>query len=578
MLTCHELSRLPKPPRITSLLFRHQTPGDPTTAHIPFLQDRKVLDPTHPAANLNRRLLPVVRNDKLHVFTAPLGILEHPELPRQPPFDRPIELWKDRVTRTLNDPDFRPPQSIKDIQDMKLLPALLPKFQKPNRMPMSMIIVVAKRVTSKHKHVRLQIIHKLRAALGLIVARGADVKGGKIVIDDEKALQMMDKWVLRGWSYTFIIQSLELYRMPLTELIPSLRNIMSQLYKQGSRFENQWAQDALKDHLNAPSVASSSRRVKDTVNNDVAQPSFRQRQNNAAAVHASTQDHSRTRDTPNLSSTQPWESDFDSHRHRREPPKPPPSKSSPSPILVPGGRLTDIDLDTYTRPASTSASSSAAKSRSQPSTTNNKKGGTRPEVLSDETQTLETLSLLGAKGKKGSWRDMMKEMEEFDEFDEEGQLEKDIDIDNEQPLFKLNIPPPLPEESSTSLTRSQARSPRKAGRWNEFSSSSSSPKAKPNAENTESRINSMLFTNKPIIMKKGNSESGSRSRAGSSVSTTRSGGRAAEAEPGSGRGVGNRDEGGRGTKSKSNSKGDRGGTGQRPSSRWKNTEEEVYFK
>ena len=80
---------------------------------------------------------------------------------------------------------------------MKLAPIIL-YHEKEKRLPMSLVVVITKKATSKAKVVRLKIIHRVKAALGLIVARGADVVDGKIVVDDKKALEKMDEWVLRG--------------------------------------------------------------------------------------------------------------------------------------------------------------------------------------------------------------------------------------------------------------------------------------------------------------------------------------------------------------------------------------------
>ncbi|KAK7472248.1 hypothetical protein VKT23_000369 [Stygiomarasmius scandens] len=252
MQKCHSLNRLPKAPRVTSLLYRYQRPGDQQTAHIPYLLDRKILDPTHPAAKLNRNRLPAFRNNVLRVHAIPHGLLEFPEFPRQPPFDVPIELWKDRIARTLHDPEFQSNYQTKFPGDVKLAPVHLPKHQKPKRVPMAMVTILTKKATSKFKYVRLKIINRIKATLGLIVVRGAEVKDGKVVVNDEKAVEMMDRWILRGWTYTFFVPSLELYRLPLPELVTLLRKAMSETFEMGTRLEKEWAYRALKEHDQGP--------------------------------------------------------------------------------------------------------------------------------------------------------------------------------------------------------------------------------------------------------------------------------------------------------------------------------------
>ncbi|THV06676.1 hypothetical protein K435DRAFT_960283 [Dendrothele bispora CBS 962.96] len=253
MSRCQPLNKLSKAP--TSLLFRKQRPGDPQTAHIPFLSDRKLLDPDHPAAKLNRHQLPSFRHENLRVFAIPHGLLELPEFPRQPPFDFPFELWKDRIARTLRDPKlrFREARSPSEIQ---LASVRLPKYQRAGRIPMPMVMILTKKATSKFKFVRLKIMHRLKSALGLIVVRGATVKDGKVVVDDERAVEMVDKWILRGWTYTFFVPNLELYRLPLPELILLLQQAMSQTFQRGTRLEQEWAYKSLNGRYEGRPVRS----------------------------------------------------------------------------------------------------------------------------------------------------------------------------------------------------------------------------------------------------------------------------------------------------------------------------------
>lgn len=112
------------------------------------------------------------------------------------------------------------------------------------RINMSLLKVLGKNV-SRSAVVRKRIGYRVKTALGLIVSRGADVeldtKGReRVVFRQEDAGQ---KWVLQGvfcacclpwytacslaadWTY-YMLPTLELYRMPIQTLIPSLRRAL----------------------------------------------------------------------------------------------------------------------------------------------------------------------------------------------------------------------------------------------------------------------------------------------------------------------------------------------------------------
>ncbi|KAJ4490039.1 hypothetical protein J3R30DRAFT_22961 [Lentinula aciculospora] len=230
MQKCKELSRLTKAAQISSLLFRKQSPAS-SSAIQPLQKAETVLDPSHPAVNLPRKFLPRFHDSVFSVTATPFGLLEPESIPCQPPFDIPIEKWAERISRSLSDP------ATDQLNRLMLAPVRLPKFQKYGRLPMSLVTVAGKKATSKKKVIRLRIINKVKNALNLAVTRAAEVKDGKLILDQELPRQNL---ICRGWTYT-VYPSLEVYRMPFTELIPIVFQALQSIRQKVVEFENSWA-------------------------------------------------------------------------------------------------------------------------------------------------------------------------------------------------------------------------------------------------------------------------------------------------------------------------------------------------
>ncbi|KAF9078617.1 hypothetical protein BDP27DRAFT_19926 [Rhodocollybia butyracea] len=250
MQKCKELSRLKKAPRLSSILFRNQTPA--TSCAFQPSQKNSVLDPSHPAANARWRP-PQWYTDALRVTATPFGLLEPNPIPLQKPFDIPIELWSTRITRSIA-------HSSKRRNSVTLMPAALPKFQRPGRLSMSLVTVVGKKATSKKKVIRLRIINKLKTAFGLVVLRAAEVKDGKLVLDTGIPRQHL---IHQGWMYS-VYPKLEVYRMPFTELVPTVLQLLEAIHMKIVTLENEWAQKSFQAHglkLDPTSTNKSTNRI-----------------------------------------------------------------------------------------------------------------------------------------------------------------------------------------------------------------------------------------------------------------------------------------------------------------------------
>lgn len=197
MQRCRELSKLPKAAKPRSVNFRRTTPGSLT----PFFNtDVEAfcgpLDPSHPASRLRQpvlyRTVPTAHANGFILRAVPKAVLH-------------------RVPYPWPDPPFRPASE---------------RGPDACRINMSLLKVLGKNV-SRSAVVRKRIGYRVKTALGLIVSRGADVeldtKGReRVVFKQEDAGQ---KWVLQDWTY-YMLPTLELYRMPIQTLIPSLRRAL----------------------------------------------------------------------------------------------------------------------------------------------------------------------------------------------------------------------------------------------------------------------------------------------------------------------------------------------------------------
>ncbi|KAM6501164.1 hypothetical protein JOM56_004178 [Amanita muscaria] len=211
-MRCAELSRLGKPPRWSSVKFLRRAPGSVGVLLSPF-PSKNVVDPAHPAVatKIDRRAFPGFYHDAFRMKAYPLALLEKNE-------------WD----------SGRDPQ--------KLPTALDPVPENKKQVDMHLSIATSIKNTSKSAVVRMAISRRVKHAIELIIARGANAGDDierKVIFDDQEAKEMGPKWVLNGWMYIFH-PTLKLYRMPYHDLIPQLRTALQMIHDRGMRLEHQW--------------------------------------------------------------------------------------------------------------------------------------------------------------------------------------------------------------------------------------------------------------------------------------------------------------------------------------------------
>ncbi|RDB17071.1 hypothetical protein Hypma_001714 [Hypsizygus marmoreus] len=237
MLRCPELSKLPKAPRYKSINFRRQTPG--SVVSLFRNAPPNVLDPTHPAISLPISKFQTFRDKAFGINAHPFAVLAPSDHFWGHPFMQPIDSWTERINRfNAENAKKAPDERLTQMEPMIL------NNPRNHRIPMSFINATSKKRTSSKKHIRLRIANKLKTALTLIVIRGANTVESdgkrKLVLDEEEAKTMADKWILRGWTYVFF-PTLEIYRMPYHDLVPLLRTGLQRIWTAGSNLENTWA-------------------------------------------------------------------------------------------------------------------------------------------------------------------------------------------------------------------------------------------------------------------------------------------------------------------------------------------------
>ncbi|KAG6874013.1 hypothetical protein C0995_007970 [Termitomyces sp. Mi166 len=242
MLKCKELRRLPKVASGKYVNFRRQTPGctaDHFVAGPGNTLRSDYLDPSHPATKIPKNFFPNIRSDILGVKAVPFAILTKPEQVWTTPSNLPIDTWTERMKRLTNtNANLETGQ-----EPLQVAPIFLNNAKK-DAIPMSFVNATSKKRTSNKRHVRGKIASRLKVAINLIVTRGADVVTvdgkPKLVMNEEEAEKMSDKWVSPGWTYIFF-PTLEIYRMPYHDMIPLLRDSLQRIYDLSQKFERKWA-------------------------------------------------------------------------------------------------------------------------------------------------------------------------------------------------------------------------------------------------------------------------------------------------------------------------------------------------
>jgi len=201
----YELTKLLSPPTtLKSLKYRRSTPGSTTTSSHP-------VNPRHPAftdadKNHRRRIppLPIFHSAAFKLRVIPHGLLAIPESPH--PFPRHDDYGK--VKRRVK------PFTRASLQFSFSLP------------PLPTLAV----------H-RFRIKAKIKEALSLIVTRGAQVDSERKIVFVHADIGEM--WLLKDWTYCFH-PSLEVYRMPMNDLIQAIRQALEHVATQGKHLIMKW--------------------------------------------------------------------------------------------------------------------------------------------------------------------------------------------------------------------------------------------------------------------------------------------------------------------------------------------------
>ncbi|KDQ32593.1 hypothetical protein PLEOSDRAFT_1031587, partial [Pleurotus ostreatus PC15] len=181
------------------------------------------LSPDHPATSLRKSDFPSFANSALRINAFPFAVLEKPPDPSKEPIARQFKYahipWKERIYVS------GPRHS-------------------GTRIPMSFFIATSIKNTSKKGTIRSTIKHRLRTALNMIVARGAesgtDARGRqKLVLNEAKATEQGNKWLLHDWTYIFS-PTLELYRMPYPVMVDTLSKALHSIRVRGLKLETGW--------------------------------------------------------------------------------------------------------------------------------------------------------------------------------------------------------------------------------------------------------------------------------------------------------------------------------------------------
>ncbi|KAI0752858.1 hypothetical protein C8Q80DRAFT_480257 [Daedaleopsis nitida] len=220
MRRCVELSRLPKRRGgLTSVKFKRTTPGTigfisrankPPSIH-------RVLDPKHPALRYTpaqfAKAFPWRTYPGFAFRAVPKGLLEKPaNLFPNPPFA------------------FAPLRTAEGQQN----------DGECDWVSMSLMDVGGK--IEGRRVVQVKVLNKLKNAISLVATRGADVEEGegraqRMVFRPER---LGADWVMSDWTYICRIDP-EVYTMPYTNLIPTLRRALDDVVVHAKQLEAQWA-------------------------------------------------------------------------------------------------------------------------------------------------------------------------------------------------------------------------------------------------------------------------------------------------------------------------------------------------
>ncbi|KIY42973.1 hypothetical protein FISHEDRAFT_78942 [Fistulina hepatica ATCC 64428] len=236
MSKCLRLSNLPPvTARYKSVTFRH-TPGSINNFVAHIANPGASLDSHHPAWKTKRAQsqFPTFRGPGFYLRLLPTGMLDKPAPEKI--WDEPLtrlrsyETWSERVARLVAAP----------------LPHITPLWNPApdgeEHIRMCLQSIRTKKKLGKSAVIRHQVIGKLKNAINLIVVRAAEAKevdGRLCLVYDESESKYIERWILPNWTYIFAIE-MQMCRMPLAQLVQSLRPVLRSSWDRCIAIEHQW--------------------------------------------------------------------------------------------------------------------------------------------------------------------------------------------------------------------------------------------------------------------------------------------------------------------------------------------------
>ncbi|KAG2007209.1 hypothetical protein CC2G_014922 [Coprinopsis cinerea AmutBmut pab1-1] len=217
------------------------------------------------------------------MVAAPSAFLFEPERKWYPYAELAYEKWEDKVKRiaaerasagavsTSSDaPSFSrttqtrlksQDEELDDDSDMAIVQRIISRRQEvlSKAVPISLNFATNKAKMGGKAVYASHVRRRVRSAVSLIVTHGAKAKEEegsangapsrkKLVYDleevEQRRTQPGNGWILKGWTY-LVFPTLQLYRMPIPDLVSELREALQQIYKIGSAWEAQWIEKAL---------------------------------------------------------------------------------------------------------------------------------------------------------------------------------------------------------------------------------------------------------------------------------------------------------------------------------------------
>ncbi|THH06681.1 hypothetical protein EW146_g9539 [Bondarzewia mesenterica] len=213
--------------------FRRTTPGNTAILLTPEFNDRhEVVDPTHPLSDTPPssvlKMCPSYRTPRFYLYAFPKALLQKKEIELSGPFKL----------------KYQPATKGRREDGTKV---------RRRRVDMSLVTVLFNKKIVLAVCLRDRLKRRVKAALQLIVTRGANVrmetcmKRGKAVEEEVIYLDENDanpeKWVSQDWSYAFVPTN-EMFRCPWPEMIKLLRTSLTVVNRGAKALERRWAKMA----------------------------------------------------------------------------------------------------------------------------------------------------------------------------------------------------------------------------------------------------------------------------------------------------------------------------------------------